>query len=273
MKHISSLILTAAAMFLFASSSFADIPANPHFTPMSLMPRPFAASSTFDVAGVYWLPDYLGKNISRDSADNSGISKEKHCSDYGYQSACGSGQTGEYVFVTNTLSCYKNCRCTEDYKYTDSNCQPPYYLEGTACNDGSGNKYKDCKLDVEEACSGYTKECPDGWRLEDGNRCKYDEEYGTCCNMCKGYNYEMVSEGYVENGSCDGCNGKRYKIKEDPCDGYTTCEYGAAVGAKTCKSGNTVKYSDCKKKPQSCPTGSLNLDTYWCAGALKCWIK
>ena len=39
-------------MFLFASSSFAEVPVNPHFTPMSLMPRPFAASSTLTIMAV-----------------------------------------------------------------------------------------------------------------------------------------------------------------------------------------------------------------------------
>ena len=46
MKHISSLILTAAAMFLFASSSFAEVPVNPHFTPMSLLPQPLPVSKS-----------------------------------------------------------------------------------------------------------------------------------------------------------------------------------------------------------------------------------
>ncbi|MBP3514628.1 MAG: hypothetical protein J6K65_00270, partial [Alphaproteobacteria bacterium] len=79
MKHISSLILTAAAMFLFASSSFAEVPVNPHFTPMSLMPQPFAASSTFDVAGIYWLPDYMKGNVSRGSSDNGGGDIDGDC--------------------------------------------------------------------------------------------------------------------------------------------------------------------------------------------------
>ena len=266
-------------------------------THTALLPKPVASDNTFSLAATWWLPDWQNHMSKRGSTDEpGGGDKEQRCSDYGYQSACGSGQTGEYVFVTNTLSCYKNCRCTEDYKYTDSNCQPPYYPEGTACNDGSGNKYKDCKLDVEEACTGYTKDCPEGWRLEEEGRCKYDTDYGTCCNMCSGYDYDEIPDGYVSNGSCDSCEGKKYKIKENPCEGYTTCEYGAAVGAKTCKSGSTVKYSECKKclyecTLSECPAHSVcrredctglycvtgckdtavDLDNYWCEGALRCW--
>ncbi len=159
-------------------------------------------------------PDYLKGNVSRGSEDKGGGDKKQRCSDYGYQSSCGVGQTGEYVFVTNTLSCYKNCRCTEDYKYTDSNCQPPYYPEGTACNDGNGNKYKDCKLDVEEACTGYTKDCPEGWRLEEEGRCKYDTDYGTCCNMCSGYDYDEIPDGYVSNGAATAVREKNTKSRK-----------------------------------------------------------
>ena len=44
MKHIKFLILSSVSMFLFASVAFvADVfAANPHFTPMSLLPQPFA---------------------------------------------------------------------------------------------------------------------------------------------------------------------------------------------------------------------------------------
>ncbi|MBS4772105.1 MAG: hypothetical protein KHX61_06360, partial [Proteobacteria bacterium] len=111
MKYINSFISTVAAMLLFAPCSSAAPAVNPHFTPMSLKPLPFASASGLKVAGIYWLPDYLKGNVSRGSEDKGGGDKDQRCSDYGYQSSCGVGQTGEYVFVTNTLSCYKNCRC------------------------------------------------------------------------------------------------------------------------------------------------------------------
>lgn len=169
----------------------------------------------YKVAATWWLPDWQNHMSKRGSTDEpGGGDKEQRCSDYGYQSSCGVGQTGEYVFVTNTLSCYKNCRCTEDYKYTDSNCQPPYYPEGMACNDGNGNKYKDCKLDVEEACTGYTKDCPEGWRLEEGGRCKYDTDYGTCCNMCSGYDYDEYPMGMYQTEAATAVREKDTKSRK-----------------------------------------------------------
>ena len=64
-------------MFLFASSSFAEVPVNPHFTPMSLLPQPFASTSSLKVAGIYWLPDYLKGNVSRGSEDKGGGDKKQ----------------------------------------------------------------------------------------------------------------------------------------------------------------------------------------------------
>ena len=71
MKHIKFLILSSVSMFLFASVAFvADVfAANPHFTPMSLLPQPFASASGIKVAGIYWLPDYLKGNVSRGNDD------------------------------------------------------------------------------------------------------------------------------------------------------------------------------------------------------------
>ncbi|MBP3515153.1 MAG: hypothetical protein J6K65_02990, partial [Alphaproteobacteria bacterium] len=103
MKHISSLILTVAAMFLFASSSFAEVPVNPHFTPMSLLPQPFASTSSLKVAGIYWLPDYLKGNVSRGNDDPDKNPFDEDCEkNYNLHTTCPTPKisTGE-IHVTN----------------------------------------------------------------------------------------------------------------------------------------------------------------------------
>ena len=59
MKHFGSLQAMSFFAVLFSlSEAFAD---NPHFTPMSLSPSSFASPSTVKTAGVYWMPDYIGR--------------------------------------------------------------------------------------------------------------------------------------------------------------------------------------------------------------------
>ena len=63
MKYVKFFILSAVSMFLFVTVLFVsdELAVNPHFTPISLTPQPFASVSDFKVAGIYWVPDYLKK--------------------------------------------------------------------------------------------------------------------------------------------------------------------------------------------------------------------
>ena len=120
-------------MFLFASSSFAEVPVNPHFTPMSLLPQPFASTSSLKVAGIYWLPDYLGKNISRGSNDVGGGDIVKDDSDcmkhYNLYETCPSPKlsTG-VVHPVAGMTCQKSCYCPSEYIYSSSNCAGEYQV-------------------------------------------------------------------------------------------------------------------------------------------------
>ena len=120
---------------------------------------------------------------------------------------------------------YAECvkACPKDYK----KCEPPYYGVGEACDE----MYKECR-----------------------------------CDYCEGYAFaaEDIPEGYIADGeACNSCNGPRYKIKINPCDGYLDCgSMGGMAGAKTCKSGNTIKYDNCKPCPnlgqyETCPSCSI----------------
>lgn len=273
MKHFGSLQAISFFAVLFSlSEAFAD---NPHFTPMSLSPSSFASPSTVKTAGVYWMPDYIGRiggygygnRTNDDELINGG--KYASCANYGLAASCPPQQNGTVVHPTPELTCYKGCSCSDRYQYDASNCKPPSYPSGASC----GGKYADCIINIPEACLGYTQTCPDGWQLEDGGRCKYDNTYGTCCNKCDGFEETEIKPGYIETSRCDSCFGIRYKTTVNPCDGYFDCQYGAVTGSAVCQSGDVVKYKECKKEPTVCPAESWNLESYWCNGALKCWIK
>ncbi len=190
-------------MFLFASSSFAEIPVNPHFTPMSLMPQPFASASGLKVAGIYWLPDYLGKNISRGSSDDVGggdigenceenygmhtpsnIDDKYTCSKYNYN-------------VTSSLKCHVNCRCKDEYQYTSSNCSGNYTPSGGSCD----GKYNACTCKSEFQYN--STNCNGEYQLS-GISC--GGNYNAC--VCKSefqYTSSNCSGNYTTAGtSCEG---------------------------------------------------------------------
>ena len=145
MKYINSFISTVTAMLLFAPCSAAAPAVNPHFTPMSLKPLPFASASGIKVAGIYWLPDYLGKNISRGSEDMGGgdiVKDDSDCMEhYNLYATCPSPKlsTG-IVHPVAGMTCQKGCICPSEYKYTSSNCSGEYQPSGTACD----GKYNAC---------------------------------------------------------------------------------------------------------------------------------
>ena len=148
--------------------------------------------------------------------------------------------------------------CPSGYK----TCEPPYYGVGEVCD----GKYASCEEDTERACkeldSEFTDACQDGWKVDPNNACEYDPTYGKCCNLCEGYDYTTIPEGYIADGAaCVDCNGtSKYKIKINPCDGFQDCGVmGGDTGAKTCMSGSQIKYDNCKPCPNlgtlsSCPS-------------------
>ena len=194
--------------------------------------------------------------------DNYELDNEERCSQEGYtQTSCPEGQE-----PSNTCP-YDNSYFEECVSSCPSNyvtCDVPYYGVGEACD----GKYASCEKDTERACQelnpGYVDECGTGQQLSD-DRCSYDNTYGTCCNTCAGYDYTTIPDGYVQDGeSCLGCDGQEhYKIKPNPCDGFMDCgSMGGEAGAKTCLSGTTTMYDNCKACPNlgeytTCPNCTI----------------
>ena len=192
------------------------------------------------------------------STPNYNLDDAERCRNEGYKlNSCAPGETPEGFCIYNS-NYFEKCTCPAGYK----TCELPYYGVGTAC----GNKYASCKEDTERACkelnSEFTNTCQDGWKIDPNNTCEYDSTYGKCCNLCNGYDYTTIPNGYIQNGeACTDCNGvKKYKIKINPCDGYQDCgSMGPDTGAKSCMSGTQIKYDNCKPCPNlgtlsSCPS-------------------
>ncbi len=196
-----------------------------------------------------------------DSDDNDGgvpprgddydLDNAERCRQEGYtQTSCPEGQEPSN-FCPYDSNYFEKCvsSCPSNYV----TCEVPYYGVGEDCD----GKYASCEKDTERACKeenpNYTNSCDYGQQLSD-DRCSYDSSYGTCCNTCAGYPYtkDNIPEGYVQDGqSCIGCDGQEhYKIKPNPCDGFMDCgSMGPEIGAKSCQSGNQIKYDNCKPCP------------------------
>ena len=194
--------------------------------------------------------------------DDYDLDNEERCKKEGYtETSCLEGQEGSN-FCPYDNSYFEECvnNCPSNYV----TCEKPYYGVGEACD----GKYASCEKDTERACQelnlGYVDECGTGQQLSD-DRCSYDSLYGTCCNTCAGYDNTTIPDGYVQDGeSCIGCDGQEhYKIKPNPCDGFVDCgAMGGEAGAKTCLSGTTTKYDNCKPCPQlgeytTCPSCTI----------------
>ena len=261
MKHIKFLILSSVSMFLFASVAFvADVfAANPHFTPMSLLPQPFASASDFKIAGIYWLPDYLKGNVSRGSDDAGGGDIDGNCEkNYGMHTP--SNIDGRYICskynynVTSSLKCHVNCRCKDEYKYTSSNCSGNYTTAGTSCE----GKYNQCV-------------CKSEFKYNSSNCSGEYEVSGTSC----GGNYNGCTirpECTVSSMSCTyGCAGY------NSCDRCTSCKSNpdCDVSDKSCTYGcasynSCSKCTSCKSNPD-CSATAVSCD-YGCASTNSCGI-
>ena len=186
--------------------------------------------------------------------DDYDLDNAERCRQEGYtQTSCPEGQEPSNACPYDS-NYFEKCvsSCPSNYV----TCDVPYYGVGETCD----GKYASCEKDTERACQelnpGYVDECGAGQQLS-SDRCSYDSLYGTCCNTCEGYDNTSIPEGYVQDGeSCLGCDGQEhYKIKPNPCDGFMDCgSMGPEIGAKSCQSGNQIKYDNCK----ACPNlGSL----------------
>ena len=263
MKYINSFISAVTAMLLFAPCSAAAPAVNPHFTPMSLKPLPFASASGLKVAGIYWLPDYLGKNISRGSSDDVGggdiVKDDSDCMEhYNLYATCPSPKlsTG-VVHPVAGMTCQKGCICPSEYKYTSSNCSGEYQPSGGSCD----GKYNACspkpctsggyyaEQQTDRICSAvtyggrtcyscYQPQCSAGGyetATKSGYRCSTVAYYGRTCYSCKN---DTCPSGYGKSS----CGSAYHQTGTAKTEAGSTC-YACAAHSYSCPSGTQASSS------------------------------
>ena len=134
--------------------------------------------------------------------------------------------------------------------YSVTSCSLPAYPSGQ-CPYNSAYFAK-CVEDRPRACkeAGFTEtSCASGTVVE--APCSFDANYKKCkCDPCSGYDYtyaQATAQGFVPDGSCLSCSETKYKRKENPCSGYSSCECGGETGSASCYSGSIQKFESCKK--------------------------
>ncbi len=158
--------------------------------------------------------------------------------------------------------------------YSVTSCSLPAYPSGQ-CPYNSAYFAK-CVEDRPRACkeAGFTEtSCASGTVVE--ATCSFDANYKKCkCDPCSGYDYtyaQASAQGYVPDGSCLSCSETKYKRKENPCSGYSSCECGGETGSASCYSGSTKKFSSCKKCcDDTCSDGTGKNYTGSAAGETEC---
>lgn len=173
--------------------------------------EPAVVSQSYKIAGIYWLPDYLGKNLDNngrvnDRNNDSGGDKNKSCTDYGFE-ACQSPKTlkpgSVPVQVVEGLKCYKNsdCICPAEYKYTEDNCFK--IVNGTRKTAAGPDK-----------CNGKSNTCTEDasfkyFYLNSDSQCYYK----TSCSGCPNNSVAVSDPQNMWVNSLD----KKIKVKKCRC--------------------------------------------------------
>ena len=181
--------------------------------------------------------------------------------------------------------------CDSRYKYDKSACTYPNTVSGDSCG-GKFMCYCDRSLYPVTGCSA--PQVPEGSGcVEEGvtyySKCVCPSNYN---QKCDGQNQQGVGMGCTQNGvakytSCE-CKGGYNMTCDDlgpvtPSDyclrngikyynNCKTCEYKCTLDS--CPDGLVCEIEDCSQKycATGCAIGTVDLDNYWCDGALRCWM-
>ncbi len=206
----------------------------------------------------------------------------QQCKDDGYKvTSCSGGSipSGECPYKKGYFStCSSAEQVCKESGYTITSCTPPAYPEG-ACPH-SGTYFKSCSDNPGKACEekGYTNACADGKIPDTSKSCSYDTSYTECkCDPCTGFDYTLEqaqSAGWhILGEACNSCGVFKYRREADTCTGFYTCDdNGGEVGADTCMSGDRKLFASCKSPVKECASGLLDMDKFWCDGALRCLL-
>ena len=260
MMNKTVLMLSVSCMSFIAGADLCYAGFNPYDTPLALsaaMLKSHVSTHTSHLTAAHLssLEDFAGLTLPENSGRGWG---GFHNTPLTQLAAAG--------FVTDTTDCSGNEFAGNNADEDDSGVPPggdDYDLDdGKRCN------YCPYDRTYFEKC---VPSCPSDYvTCEEpyfgvGEAC--DGKYASCeCTPCgSGYDNTTIPEGYVQDGeACLDCDGKtKYKIKPNPCDGYMDCgSMGGEAGAKTCLSGTTTMYDNCKACPNlgeysTCPSCTI----------------
>ena len=209
-------------------------------------------------AAICFLPDCGDKTTTPNTNKDA-----QKCKDEGYESfqnrVCSQYSIIDFCpYNSDYIKCNNKQWCILN-DYTKTECEPPTELFNK-CPNGE-EMYKECKLNLEDACleedKTYTDTCPAGWVIDPNDHCSFSDEFGHCCNTCPGFTTkeEIEAAGKTPVASCDSCDGKKYIAATDgynSCEGYWDCQDGCAPDAKTCVSFGVTKCDKCKRCEAKC---------------------
>ena len=114
---------------------------------------------------------------------------------------CGQGQFNPGPQPTPGEEC-------EEAGYTKEPCPEGSFPEGFCPSDPLYHSGCGCDAAYNKTC-----DAADGQKGV-GSSC--GGKYKECCNTCDDYEYSEIPSGYVKDGECQSCDGKKYKVKCDP---------------------------------------------------------
>ena len=227
------------------------------------------------LARTYFLPDYQSEflygNRVQDS-DSGHHTSTPSCSDYGFYSAPQNNADCQRVSPPAPgLVCYSCKACSADYVYDSSNCSGDYVTSGSTCS----GKYNQCICDRSKfpVSSGG---CPSGQKIDTANFCKGPSDTETY--------YQCVDDpcvGLTDNTTDFGCQSYYRQCPSlcevgktcvpNDCSEYTLTDCPANASCESCVPGcgNEIP----KFRLLQCSDGYLDLDNYWCNGALRIFLK
>ncbi len=256
------------------------------------------AATSVAAAKIYWLPDFLGKNMDR-NAGSRGYDTNIVCPAGWVSPATTTGLVcSKKQFFSGVGWCYQNCvdpcslrlNITNDIDYgckktwddCASKCEIPY-------TDNCHNR-----TDVDDSdygCAQYWSDCPAKCETAVSDPCQSKHcQNLTCTYGCK---TPCANCSAKCNECVEACDSLPDNTSDYGCDKYwadcpSKCEIGTVCTPKDCsdytltEAPNNAQYETCVKgcgdttihyRLVSCLTGYVNLDTYWCNGALRCFWK
>lgn len=233
-------------------------------------------SNSYKIAKSVFLPDY-GNDLGMsgfNSIGNTNVYTPDACLDYTLSSCPDNALCS--VCPTSSQR-YKFISCRSGFNASGNTCiatscsSAGYYASvpsGQICTKislGALTCYNNCRA---VSCSGYSISCssmPEN--AQSVAKCGDCNSDASNCddNVCK---VSQCANGYkIANG------GTACIALDDTCpDGYyKECETGTQGDPQYTEAGSACY--QCKPKPVGCPSGTLDLNNYWCNGALQCFLK